>query len=66
MSYKEVTAWLGAGRLLLFIGRNKEADNADDNKCVLKQFTVCDHWAAPGQVAGGLLYSPRIRVAMAK
>ena len=35
------------GRLLLFIGRNKEAANADDNKCVLKQFTVCDHWAAP-------------------
>ena len=35
------------GRLLLFIGRNKEAANADDNKCVLKQFTICDHLAAP-------------------
>ena len=47
MSYKEVTAGWVAGRLLLFIGRNDEADNADDNKCVLKQFTICDHWAAP-------------------
>ena len=44
----EVTARLGnRGRLLLFIGRNEEADNADDNKCVLKQFTVSHHRAAP-------------------
>ena len=47
MSYKEVTAGWEAGRLLLFICRNDEADNADDNKRVLKQFTVCNHWAAP-------------------
>ena len=43
----EVTARLEAGRLLLFIGRNYEADNTYDNQCVLEQFTVCYHWTAP-------------------
>ena len=44
---KEVTAKLGLGRLLLFMGRNEEADNADDNQRILKQFRICNHWAAP-------------------
>ncbi len=35
------------GRLLPFIGRNEEADDTDDDKRVLKQFTVCNHRAAP-------------------
>ena len=44
----EVTAGLGnRGRLLLFMDRNEEANNADDNQCVLKQFTVCHHRSAP-------------------
>ena len=43
----EVTACLEAGRLLLLIDRDDEADNADDNKCVLKQFTICDHLGSP-------------------
>lgn len=38
---------LGAGRLLLFIGRNKEADNADDNKTVCKHIRVSHHMASP-------------------
>ena len=35
------------GRLLLFIGLNEQGNYTDDDKCVLKQFTVCDHWTAP-------------------
>ena len=57
---------MGAGRLLLFIGRNYEADNADDDKRVLKQFTVCYHWAAPlskvrGQEAAPVEGTPAYR-----
>ena len=47
MSYKEVTAGWEAGRLLLFIGRNDEADNADDNQTVCKQIRVSHHRTAP-------------------
>lgn len=43
----EVTAGWRAGRLLLFIGLDEQGNNADDDKCVLKQFTVCDHMARP-------------------
>ena len=58
--FKEVTAKLWAqGRLLLFIGRDKEADHADDNKCVLKQFTVCNHWAPPLSKDQGARSAPR-------
>ncbi len=38
---------MGLGRLLLFIGRNEEADNTDDDQRILKQFRICNHWAAP-------------------
>ena len=47
MSCKEVTAGWEAGRLLLFIGLNEQGNYADDDKCVLKQFTICNHWTAP-------------------
>ena len=66
-SYKEVTAkFVRLGRLLLFIGRNKEADNADDNKRVLKQFTICNHKQPPfpeirGQRSCPLSEGPTVR-----
>ncbi len=49
MSYKEVTACLEAGRLLLFavINLNKQAAKSDDNQGISKKLTICHHRAAP-------------------
>ena len=45
---REVTAELGScGRLLLFICRNKEADNADDYETELEQLRICKHRQPP-------------------
>lgn len=39
----EVTACLEAGRLLLFLGLNDQADNADEQRTELEQFRISDH-----------------------
>ncbi len=42
--YIEVTVSLWErGRLLLFIDRDNEADNADNYKRILKKFSICNH-----------------------
>ena len=35
-----------SGGLLLFIYRDNQGDNADDNQCILKQRFISDHRAA--------------------
>ena len=45
-SVTEVTACLGAGRLLLFIRLQKQTTNTNDNKTKLQYFG-CTHWIAP-------------------
>ena len=45
-SVTEVTACLGAGRLLLFISLNEQATNADDYKAKLQNFG-CTHLQPP-------------------
>ena len=60
-SYKEVTACLEAGRLLLFVYLNKQAANAGDDQGVSEKLTICNHWAAPFPSLRGQEAAPQKR-----
>ena len=57
MCYKEVTAGLEPGRLLLFISKlcdlYTQPYDADQHKCICEHITVCNHIVTPFRFCGG-------------